>query len=47
MQDRQVYLADVKKQQDDYKASKAAGGFPANNAAPSVAPKASTTAFNF
>ena len=47
MQDRQVYLADVKKQQDDYKANKAAGGFPASNAAPSVAPKASTTAFNF
>ena len=47
MQDRQVYLADVKKQQDDYKASKVAGGFPASNAAPSVAPKASTTAFNF
>lgn len=47
MQDRQVYLADVKKQQDDYKASKAAGGFPAGNAAPSVEPKASTSAFNF
>lgn len=49
MQDRQVYLADVKKQQDDYKASKAAGGFPAAAAtpAPTVTPKAAATPFNF
>lgn len=48
MQDREIYLADVKKQQDDYKASKAAGGFPTATAAPAtVAPKASTKTFNF
>lgn len=44
MQDRQVYLADLKRQQDEYKANKAANGFA--TAAP-VAPKASTTSFDF
>lgn len=40
MQDREVYLAGVKKRADDYKASK-------NSPTPAVAPAASTATFNF
>ena len=40
IQDREVYLAGVKKRADDYKATKA-------SAAPAVAPAASKTTFNF
>lgn len=42
MQDREVHLADVKRQNDEYKASKATAPAPA-----ATTPKASTTAFNF
>ena len=47
MQDRQILLADIKKQQEEYKASKAAGSFPTSTAAPAATPKASTATFNF
>ena len=50
MQDRQVLLAEVKRQNEEYKASKATASFPAGTvAAPAVTPKASSpkTPFNF
>lgn len=50
MQDRQVLLAEVKRQNEEYKASKATAGFPAGTAAtPAVTPKASSpkAPFNF
>lgn len=40
MQDREVHLADIKRQQEEYKASKTASAVP-------VAPKASTSMFDF
>ena len=47
LQDREVYLADVKKRADEYKVSKNTTATPISNSAPAATPKAKSGAFNF
>ena len=47
LQDREIYLADVKKRAEDYKASKNGAPAPVSTAPASAAPKAKVGSFNF
>ena len=47
LQDREIYLADVKKRAEDYKASKTSAPSPVSTAPATAAPKAQVGSFNF
>jgi hypothetical protein len=47
MQNREVYLADIKTRQDEYKASKAAATTTTTTSAAPAAPKAKVGGFTF
>jgi hypothetical protein len=46
LQDREIYLADIKKRAEDYKASKNSAAAPVSTT-PAAAPKAKAGSFNF